>query len=44
MIHYAQMDMSTETVMAYMLITGILGFLQDRILVLLEASLLRWKR
>lgn len=44
MIHYAQVDMSTETVMAYMLITGILGFLQDRLLLMAESALLRWKR
>lgn len=44
MIHYAQIDMSTQTVMAYMLIAGILGFLQDRLLILAESLLLRWKR
>lgn len=44
MIHFAQMDMSTETVMAYMAIAGLLGFCQDRILLLFESILLRWKR
>lgn len=44
MIHYAQMDMSTETVMAYMAIAGLLGFFQDRILLVFESMLLRWKR
>ena len=38
MIHYAQI------VIAYMLIAGLLGFLQDRILIFLESLLLRWKR
>lgn len=44
MIHYAQLDMSTSTVIAYMLIAGLIGFLQDRVLIWLESVLLRWKR
>ena len=30
--------------MAYMALVGILGFVQDRLVLLLEAVLLRWKR
>lgn len=44
MIHYAQMEMSTDRVMAYMGIAGLLGFFQDRLLLVFESLLLRWKR
>ncbi len=30
--------------MAYMILVGVLGFAQDRIVLLLETVLLRWKR
>lgn len=30
--------------MAYMAIAGLLGFFQDRILLVFESMLLRWKR
>lgn len=30
--------------MAYMILVGVLGFVQDRIVLLLETVLLRWKR
>lgn len=30
--------------MAYMALVGILGFVQDRLVLLLETMLLRWKR
>jgi len=44
MIHFAQMEMRTERVMAYMAIAGLLGFFQDRLLLIFESLLLRWKR
>jgi ABC-type nitrate/sulfonate/bicarbonate transport system permease component len=37
------MDMITEKVMAYMVLAGVLGFAQDRILLLIETFLMRWK-
>lgn len=30
--------------MAYMILVGVLGFAQDRLVLLLETVLLRWKR
>lgn len=30
--------------MAYMALVGVLGFVQDRLVLLLESVLLRWKR
>ena len=36
--------MQTEVVMAYMAMSGILGFLQDRLVLVMETVLLRWKR
>ena len=30
--------------MAYMILVGVVGFAQDRIVLLLETVLLRWKR
>ncbi len=30
--------------MAYMILVGVLGFVQDRIVLMLETVLLRWKR
>lgn len=36
--------MQTDVVMAYMAMIGVLGFLQDRIVLLIETVLLRWKR
>jgi len=38
------MELMTEKVMAYMILAGILGFLQDRILLVVERILLKWKR
>lgn len=36
--------METDVVMAYMAMVGILGFVQDRIVLVAETVLLRWKR
>lgn len=36
--------MQTDVVMAYMAMSGVLGFLQDRAVLVLETVLLRWKR
>lgn len=36
--------MQTDVVMAYMAMVGVLGFIQDRIVLVLETVLLRWKR
>ena len=44
MIHAAQVDMGTETCIAYMLMSGIVGLLMDRLLLVGESVLLRWKR
>lgn len=39
----AQGRMETATIMAYMLIAGLVGFAIDRIMLLVETILLRWK-
>ena len=39
----AQRRMETATIMAYMLIAGLVGFAIDRIMLLVETVLLRWK-
>lgn len=39
----AQGKMQTEKVIAYMIIAGLVGFLIDTIMVLIEKALLRWK-
>ena len=44
MIHEAQVQLDTTAIMAYMFIAGIVGFLMDRMVLVLEDSLLRWKR
>ncbi len=44
MIHAAQIDMGTETCIAYMLMSGLLGLALDRGLLLIESLVLRWKR
>lgn len=36
--------MQTDVVMAYMAMIGVLGFIQDRIVLVLETVLLRWKK
>lgn len=36
--------MQTDVVMAYMAMSGVLGFLQDRLVLIMETVLLRWKR
>ncbi|MBQ6012842.1 MAG: nitrate ABC transporter substrate-binding protein [Firmicutes bacterium] len=44
MIHAAQIDMGTDTCIAYMLISGILGLALDKVLLMIESLVLRWKR
>lgn len=39
----AQGHMQTETVIAYMVIAGIIGFLIDIIMVMVERILLKWR-
>jgi ABC-type nitrate/sulfonate/bicarbonate transport system permease component len=39
----AQGRMETNTIMAYMLIAGLIGFGIDRILLLFETTILKWK-
>lgn len=39
----AQGRMQTEKVIAYMIIAGLIGFLIDTIMVLIEKILLKWK-
>jgi len=36
--------MVTERCIAYMFLAGLLGFGQDRIILLIESLLLRWKK
>jgi ABC-type nitrate/sulfonate/bicarbonate transport system permease component len=36
--------MLTEKVIAFMILAGVFGFAQDRILLLFESVLLRWKK
>ncbi len=36
--------MLTEKVIAYMILAGVFGFLQDRVLLVVESVLLRWKQ
>ena len=36
--------MVTERCIAYMFVAGILGFVQDRIILVIESLLLRWKK
>lgn len=35
--------METPTIMAYMVISGLIGFLIDKVMLLVESVLLRWK-
>ena len=44
MIHDAQVQLDTTAIMAYMIMAGIVGFLMDRVVLVLEGILLRWKR
>ncbi len=44
MIHTAQVNLGTETCIAYMLMSGIIGLMMDRLLLLGESVILRWKR
>ena len=44
MIHDAQVQLDTTAIMAYMMIAGIVGFSMDRIVLVLEGMLLRWRR
>ena len=44
LIHDAQVQLDTTAIMAYMLIAGLVGFLMDRFVLVLEDVLLRWKR
>lgn len=39
----AQGRMETPTIMAYMVISGLIGFLIDKVMLLVESLLLRWK-
>lgn len=39
----AQGKMQTDTVIAYMIIAGIIGFLIDFIMVMVERVLLKWR-
>lgn len=39
----AQGRMETSTIMAYMLLAGLIGFAIDRIMLLIESILLKWK-
>ncbi|HIW83296.1 MAG TPA: nitrate ABC transporter substrate-binding protein [Candidatus Dorea gallistercoris] len=39
----AQTHLETATVIAYMIIAAVIGFLIDTILVLFEKALLRWR-
>lgn len=39
----AQSKMDTAAIMAYMLIAGLVGFGIDRIMLLIESILLKWK-
>jgi ABC-type nitrate/sulfonate/bicarbonate transport system permease component len=44
LIHEAQVQLDTTAIMAYMFIAGIVGFMMDRLVLVLEDVLLRWKR
>lgn len=39
----AQLQMKTETIMALMIIAGLIGFGIDRVMLLIETILLKWK-
>ena len=44
MIHDAQVQLDTTAIMAYMFMAGIVGYSIDRIVLVLEGMLLRWRR
>lgn len=44
MIHDAQIQLDTTKIMAYMILAGLVGFLMDRIVLVLESIIIRWKR
>ena len=39
----AQADMNTATVIAYMVIAGVIGFLIDIVMLMVERVLLKWR-
>ncbi|QUH21569.1 nitrate ABC transporter substrate-binding protein [Alkaliphilus sp. B6464] len=39
----AQSRMETHTIIAYMIIAGLIGFSIDKVMLLIESMLLRWK-
>ena len=39
----AQTDMNTATVIAYMVIAGVIGFLIDIVMLMVERVLLKWR-
>lgn len=39
----AQVDMNTATVIAYMVIAGVIGFLIDIVMLMVERVLLKWR-
>ena len=39
----AQADMNTSTVIAYMAIAGVIGFLIDIVMLMIERVLLKWR-
>ena len=36
--------MDTIAIMAYMILAGVVGYLMDRIVLVLESIIIRWKR
>ena len=44
MIHDAQVQLDTTAIMAYMILAGVVGYLMDRIVLVLESIIIRWKR
>ncbi|HJB55939.1 MAG TPA: nitrate ABC transporter substrate-binding protein [Candidatus Flavonifractor intestinipullorum] len=43
-MHEAQVQLNTTSIVAYMIIAGLVGFFMDRIVLVLESVLLRWKQ